>query len=78
MTVSDTTDIVGGLIGGGKEMMEGSDIMSSFEIKECSISGTITGGGRFVDAVVGDPACAVSVSCEGGMTVIAGESEAAA
>ena len=47
--------------------MEGSDIMSSFEVKECAVSGTITGGGSFVDPVVGDPACAISVDCEGGM-----------
>ncbi len=26
--------------------------------------GTITGGGEFTDAVVGDPACAVSVDCQ--------------
>jgi hypothetical protein len=78
VTVSETTDSVGGLIGAGKEMMEGSDIMSSFEIKDCSVSGTITGGGSFVGEVVGDPACAVSVSCEGGMTLNTGEAEAAA
>ena len=67
--VSDSTDSVGGLIGAGKEMMEGSDVMSSFEIKECSVSGSITGGGTHVDAVVGDPACAVSIDCDGGMEV---------
>lgn len=67
--VSETTDSVGGLIGAGKEMMEGSEVMSSFVISDCSVSGTITGGGEYVDAVVGDPACAVSVDCEGGMTV---------
>ena len=61
-----------------KEMMEGSDFMSSFEIDDCSVTGTITGGGNYVDAVVGDPACAVSVNCEGGMTVVTEESEAAA
>jgi hypothetical protein len=64
---SDSTDSIGGLIGGGKEMMEGSEVMSSFEIKECSVSGSITGGREHVGAVVGDPACAVSVDCEGGM-----------
>ena len=69
ITVSDTTDCVGGLVGAGKEMMEGSDTMSSFEIKDCIVSGTITGGGNFIDPVVGDPACAVSVACEGGMTL---------
>ena len=69
IVVSDSTDSVGGLIGAGKEMMEGSDVMSSFEIRECSVSGTITGGGAHVDAVVGDPACAVSVDCDGGMEV---------
>ena len=69
ITVSDTTDCVGGLVGAGKEMMEGSDTMSSFEIKDCIVSGTITGGGNFIDPVVGDPACAVSVECEGGMTL---------
>ena len=69
IVVSDSTDSVGGLIGAGKEMMEGSDVMSSFEIRECSVSRTITGGGAYVDAVVGDPACAVSVDCDGGMEV---------
>jgi hypothetical protein len=67
--VSETTDSVGGLIGAGKEMMEGSDVMSSFIVSDCSVSGSITGGGNNVDAVVGDPACAVSVDCEGGMTI---------
>ena len=70
--VSETTDSVGGLIGAGKEMMEGSDVMSSFSVSDCSVSGSITGGGSFVDAIVGDPACAISVDCEGGMTVSAG------
>ncbi len=67
--VSETTDSVGGLIGAGKEMMEGSDVMSSFTVRDCTVSGSITGGGSNVGAVVGDPACAVSVDCEGGMTV---------
>ena len=67
--VSETTDSVGGLIGAGKEMMEGSDVMSSFIVSNCVVSGTITGGGNNVDAVVGDPACAVSVDCEGGMII---------
>ena len=67
--VSETTDSVGGLIGAGKEMMEGSDMMSSFAVSDCAVSGSITGGGSNVGAVVGDPACAVSVDCEGGMTV---------
>ena len=69
ITVSATTTAVGGLIGGGKEMMEGSDVMSSFAVSECAVSGTITGGGEHTDAVVGDPACAVSVDCEGGAAV---------
>ncbi len=69
INVSETTDSVGGLIGAGKEMMEGSDIMSSFSVSDCSVSGSITGGGSFVDAIVGDPACAIKVDCEGGMTV---------
>ena len=77
ISVSSTTDTVGGLIGGGKEMMEGSEVMSSFAIEDCFVTGTITGGGNSVDAIVGDSACAVSVNCEGGMTVLAGESEAA-
>jgi len=62
--ISDTTEAVGGLIGGGKEMMEGSDVMSSFEIYDCSVTGTITGGGEYTAEVVGDPACAVSVDCK--------------
>ena len=69
LNVSDTTDSVGGLIGGGKEMMEGSDVMSSFKVSGCAVSGSITGGGNNVNAVVGDPACAVSVECEGCMTI---------
>ena len=69
ITVSETTDSVGGLIGAGKEMMEGSDQMSSFIISDCAVSGSITGGGNYVDAIVGDPACAASVDCQGGMTI---------
>ena len=69
ITVSETTDSVGGLIGAGKEMMEGSDQMSSFIISDCAVSGSISGGGKYVDAVVGDPACAASVDCQGGMTI---------
>jgi hypothetical protein len=67
--VSETTDSVGGLIGAGKEMMEGSDVMSSFAVSNCTVFGSITGGGKYVDAVVGNPACAVSIDCKGGMTV---------
>ena len=70
VSVSSTTESVGGLIGGGKEMMEGSDVMSSFSIDTCTVSGTITGGGNHVGAVVGDPACAVGINCEGGMTIV--------
>ena len=69
ITVSETTDFVGGLVGAGKEMMEGSDQMSSFIVSDCAVSGGITGGGNYVDAVVGDPACAASVDCQGGMTI---------
>ena len=68
--VSDSTNEVGGLIGGGKEMMEGSDIMSLFSVDECTAAGSITGGGEHIGAVVGDPACAVSIDCEGGMEII--------
>ena len=75
--VSETTDSVGGLIGAGKEMMEGDNTMSSFIVSDCTVSGSITGGGSHVDAVVGDPACAVSIDCEGGMTVSPALSEAA-
>ena len=75
--VSETTDLVGGLIGAGKEMMEGSEVMSSFKISDCVVSGSITGGGNNVDAVVGDPACAVSVDCEGGMTFSSAQATAA-
>ena len=67
--VSETTDSVGGLIGAGKEMAEGSDVTSSFSVTDCTVSGSITGGGDHVNAVVGDPACAVSVDCQGGMTI---------
>ena len=75
--VSETTDSVGGLIGAGKEMMEVSEVMSSFKISDCVVSGSITGGGNNVDAVVGDPACAVSVDCEGGMTFSSAQATAA-
>ena len=75
--VSETTDSVGGLIGAGKEMMEGSEVMSSFKISDCVVSGSISGGGNNVDAVVGDPACAVSVDCEGGMTFSSAQATAA-
>lgn len=75
--VSETTESVGGLIGAGKEMMEGSEVMSSFKISDCVVSGSITGGGNNVDAVVGDPACAVSVDCEGGMTFSSAQATAA-
>ena len=77
IVVSETTDSVGGLIGAGKEMMEGSEVMSSFKISDCDVSGSITGGGNNVDAVVGDPACAVSVDCEGGMTFSSAQATAA-
>ena len=77
IVVSETTDSVGGLIGAGKEMMEGSEVMSSFKISDCVVSGSITGGGNNVDAVVGDPACAVSVDCEGGMTFSPAQATAA-
>ncbi len=77
ITVSGTTTAVGGLIGGGKEMMEGSDVMSCFEIRDCSVSGTITGGGEYTDAVVGDPACAVSVDCENNMVINEAAADAA-
>lgn len=69
INVSDTTIAVGGLIGGGKEMMEGSDVMSSFEIHDCSVSGSIVGGGEYTGEVVGDPACAVSVDCESNISI---------
>ena len=62
--VSDTTDSVGGLIGAGKEMSEGSDVMSSFVVSGCKVSGSIVGGRNYVGAAVGDSACAVSVECE--------------
>lgn len=77
INVSDTTTAVGGLIGGGKEMMEGSDIMSSFEISACSVSGSIVGGGAYTNAVVGDPACAVSVDCQRDVNVSESLSDAA-
>ncbi len=67
--VSGTTDSVGGLIGAGKEMTEGSDVMSSFIVSGCAVSGNIIGGRNSVDAVVGDPACAITVDCKGGMTI---------
>ena len=69
INVSDTTNSVGGLIGAGKEMMEGSDVMSCFEISECIVSCAINGGGEYVDEVVGDPACAVSIDCDVSVSV---------
>lgn len=77
ISVSDTTTAVGGLIGGGKEMMEGSDVMSSFEISGCSVSGSIVGGGEHKGAVVGDPACVVSVDCLSDMVLAEALSDAA-
>ena len=44
-------------------------MISSFAISDCAVSGTITGGDEHVDAVVGDPACAVSIVCEGGISI---------
>ncbi len=75
--VSDTTTAVGGIIGGGKEMMEGNDTMSSFEIHDCSVSGSIEGGGEYTDEVVGDPACAVSVDCQSDVAITSTSSDAA-
>ncbi len=43
--------------------------MSSFEVHECSVSGSIVGGGEYTDVVVGDPACAVSVDCQSDMII---------
>ena len=43
--------------------------MSSFEIYECFVSGSIVGGGENIDAVVGDPRCAVSVDCQSDMSI---------
>ena len=77
ITVSGTSTAVGRLIGGGKEMMEGSDVMSSFEIRDCSVSGTIMGGGAYTDAVAGDPACAVSVDCRSDVSITEALSNAA-
>lgn len=77
ITVSTTTTAVGGLIGGGKEMMEGSDVSSAFEISDCSVSGSITSGGEYTNAVVGDPACAVSVDCKSDVTIAEALSNAA-
>ncbi len=57
--------------------MEGSDVMSSFEICDCSVSGSITGGGEYTDAVVGDPTCAVSVDCQSEMSITETVSDAA-
>ena len=75
--MSDTTTAVGGLIGGGKEMMEGSYVMSSFEIHDCSVSGIIIGGGEYTNEVVGDPACALSVDCESDVSITETVSDAA-
>lgn len=77
ITVSATTTAVGGLIGGGKEMTEGSDMTSSFEISGCSVSGSIVGGGEYTDAVVGDPASAVSVDCQSDISIAQTLSDAA-
>ena len=75
--MEDRANAVGGLIGGGKEMMEGSDVMSSFEIRESSVSGSIVGGGDYIDAVVGDPSCAVSVECRSDINIDRAVSDAA-
>ncbi len=67
--VSDTTQAIGGLVGAGKEMMEGSEVMSSFEVLDGFVSGTIEGGGEYTGEVVGDPSCAVSVDCQSEMVI---------
>ena len=59
------------------EFSKGSDVMSSFEIRDCSVSGSIVGGGEYTDAVVGDPACALSVDCQSDMSITETVSDAA-
>lgn len=61
--------LVAGIIGGGKEMMEESDVMSSFEMRDCAVSGSIVGGGTYTDAVVGDPSCVISVNCQSDVSI---------
>ncbi len=58
-------------------MMEGNDTMSSFEIHDCSVSGSIEGGGEYTDEVAGDPACAVSVDCQSDVAITSTSSDAA-
>ena len=72
--------LVGGLVGfGGSYNPTAPAQISGCTVEDVSIivsettdsAGTIEGGGNNVGEVVGDPACAVSVDCEGGMTVSA-------
>ena len=51
--------------------------MSSFEIHDCSVSGTIVGGDEYTSEVVGDPACAVSVDCQSDINITEAASDAA-
>ncbi|MDO5549906.1 MAG: GLUG motif-containing protein [Lachnospiraceae bacterium] len=65
--VSDSTTCVGGILGGGKEESEDSDRISSFEILDCEVSGSITGGADFVGNAVGNEDGAVEIDCTGKM-----------
>ena len=49
-------------------MMEGSGRMSSFEISDCSVFGSIAGG-EYTQAVIGDPACAVSMDYRSSLSI---------
>lgn len=65
--VSDSITCVGGILGGGKEESEDSDRISSFEILDCEVSGSITGGADLVGNVVGNEDGAVEIDCTGTM-----------
>ena len=63
ITVSDTTTCVGGIVGGPKEESDGSSVMSSYAVKGCSVSGSISGGAEKIGSVAGDETNAVELDC---------------
>ena len=69
ISVSDTTTCVGGILGGPKEESEGSDIMSHYKVKNCSVSGTISGGKGNIGSIAGDATNAEELDCTGEMAI---------
>ena len=69
ISVSDTTTCVGGILGGPEEESEGSDIMSHYKVKNCSVSGTISGGKGNIGSIAGDATNAEELDCTGEMAI---------